>query len=226
MTRPGPVSSATHETPTRSQLARRLRLILVTDPDLGAPRPLMETVSAALHAGCRAVQLRDKGASARELLALARELRSLTREHDALLFVNDRVDVALAAGADGVHLGPDDLPVEAARLWAGKELLLGYSTDDPEAARTAQLAGADYLGCGAVFGTSTKDVGDEAIGPERLDAVARAVAIPVVGIGGVSAANARVIAATRAAGCAVVGAVMAARDPAAATRSILAAFPA
>lgn len=222
--RAGPTGSVT-ATQLRSApiaLAARLRLILVTDPELGAPRPVIETVEAALEAGCPAVQLRDKHASARELLTTARQLRALTRAHDALLFVNDRADVALAAGADGVHLGPDDLPVAAARRWVGDRLLIGYSTDNPETAREAEAAGADYLGCGAVFGTATKDVGDEAIGPDRLDGVARAVDIPVVGIGGVNADNAGRVAATRAAGCAVVGAIMGSPDPGEATWRILA----
>lgn len=203
------------------ELARFLRLILVTDPEMGAPRSLQETVEASLRAGCRAVQLRDKGAGARELLSSAEALRVLTARHGALLFINDRVDVALAARADGVHLGPSDLPVAAVRDWVGDALLIGYSADDVPAARAAQAAGADYLGCGAVFGTSTKDVGDEAIGPGQLDRVASAVGIPVVGIGGVTVANASQVAATTAAGAAVVGAIMAAPDPEVATRSLL-----
>jgi len=208
--------------PSSHELSLRIRLILVTDPALGAPRTLMDTVAAALRAGCPAVQLRDKGAGASELLATARRLRALTDAWGALLFVNDRVDVALAAGADGVHLGPEDLTVAAARSWVGDRLMVGYSTDDPAMARKAQASGADYIGCGAVFGTSTKDVGGEAIGPERLDAVAAAVDIPVVGIGGVNADNVGRIRETRAAGCAVVGAIMAAADPERATRDILA----
>jgi thiamine-phosphate diphosphorylase len=131
--------------------------------------------------------------------------------------------VALAAGADGVHLGPDDLPVAAARAVA-PEILIGYSTDDPERARTAQQDGASYIGCGAVFGTRTKDVGDEAIGIERLRAVVQAVDIPVVGIGGITGENAGAVAAAGAAGAAVVSALMRARAPAATAREVLGAF--
>jgi thiamine-phosphate pyrophosphorylase len=207
-----------------AELAERLRLLVLTDRRLAAPRDVMTVVEAALRAGCRAVQLRDKGASARELLQSARALRTLARKHGALLFVNDRVDVALAAGADGVHLGPSDLPVGAVRAWVGDRLLVGFSTDDPERARQAVAEGADYLGCGAVFGTRTKDVGDEAIGTDRLDQVARAVPVPVLGIGGITPGNVAEVAATAAAGAAVVGSVMSAPDPEAAVRSLLAPF--
>lgn len=200
-----------------------LRLIVITDVALAAPRSVPDVVAAALDAGAPAIQLRDKTAAASTLLEEARELHTLVRRYGALLFINDRVDVALAAGADGVHLGPDDLPVHAARRIA-PNLLIGFSTDDPETARRAQQDGADYIGCGAVFGTRTKDVGEEAIGIDRLNAVADAVSIPVVGIGGVTAENVGQIAGSRAAGAAIVGAVMAAPDPASAVRSLLAPF--
>jgi thiamine-phosphate pyrophosphorylase len=208
----------------RSDLRARLRLIVITDARLAAPRSVETVVAAALEAGARAVQLRDKDASARELAGQARRLLALTRPVGALLFVNDRVDVALAAGADGAHLGPRDLPVGAVRRWVPEGFLLGYSTDDPEAARRAEAAGADYLGCGAVYGTTTKDVGAEAIGAARLDGVARAVSIPVVGIGGVTPALAPELARTRAAGVAVIGALMRADSPGAAARALLRPF--
>jgi len=198
--------------------------VVITDRRLAAPREVAWVAERALEAGCRALQLRDKAASARELLEQATLLRSITRAHGALLFVNDRVDVALAAGADGGHLGPTDLPVASVRRWVGDGLLLGFSTDDPEIAQAAARQGADYLGCGAVFGTRTKDVGDEAIGPQGLRRVASAVSIPVVGIGGVDPSNVARIATTGAVGVAVVGAVMAAHDPAAAARELLAPF--
>lgn len=201
-----------------------LRLVVITDARLAAPRSLLQVVGATLVAGAPAVQLRMKDAGARDMVALGLELRRLTHAADALLFVNDRLDVALVIGADGVHLGPDDLPVAAARAAAPPELLLGYSTDDPELARQAVLDGASYIGCGAVFGTSSKDVAGERIGVERLDAVARAVDVPVIGIGGIEPANVGEVARTRAAGVAVIGAVMAAADPAGATRALLAAF--
>lgn len=210
--------------PGRRALAGDLRLIVITDATMASPRSLAEVVGAALTAGARTIQLRDKGASSSELLAQVRHLLNLTRPAGALLFVNDRVDVALAAGADGVHLGPEDLPVDAVRALVPSSFLIGYSADRPGVAREAAAAGADYIGCGAVFGTTTKDVGDEAIGVERLDRVARAVDVPVVGIGGVTLENVEEVAATAASGVAVVGAVMAAPDPAGAVEALLRPF--
>ena len=201
-----------------------LRLIVVTDRALAAPRPLDNVVRAALDGGAPAIQLRDKSADAATLLEQARALLPLVRRYGALLFINDRVDVALAAGADGVHLGPEDLPIAAARAIA-PQLLIGYSTDDPQLARAAERDGASYIGCGAVFGTRTKDVGGEAIGVGRLGEVVAAVNIPVVGIGGITRANVAAVAEAGAAGAAVVGAIMSADDPGAAARALLSSFP-
>ncbi|HEX6308273.1 MAG TPA: thiamine phosphate synthase [Longimicrobiales bacterium] len=198
-----------------------LRLIVITDPDLAEPRSIPDVVRAALEAGAPAVQLRDKQATARELVELARVLLPLARAAHARLFINDRLDVALAAGADGVHLGPDDLPLTAARRIAPPPFLIGCSADDPTEARRLERDGASYIGCGAVFGTSTKEVGGERIGVERLDEVARAVDIPVVAIGGVNAGNVRDITRTHAAGIAVVSAIMAADDPRTAAGELL-----
>ncbi len=205
-------------------LAERLRLIVITDRDAARPRSVAEVVHEALAAGARAVQLRMKEAGAGEMLDAALGLRGMTRGADALLFVNDRVDVALAAGADGVHLGPADLPVAPVRARVGSDLLIGYSADDPDEARRAVEAGADYVGCGSVWRTGTKELGDEAIGLERLDEVARSVPVPVVGVGGVTPERAAEVARTRAAGIAVVGAVMGAGDPGNAVRRLIRPF--
>ncbi len=183
---------------------------------------MLEVVAAALAAGAPAVQVRAKGASARELLELGRQILPFARDRGALLFVNDRLDVALALGADGVHLGPDDLPVAAARRAMPAGFLIGASTDDPDGARRLVADGADYIGCGAVYATSTKpDVG-EVIGLAGLDRVVSAVDVPVVGIGGITIPRSAEVATTAAAGVAVVGAVMAAADVAAAVKGLLA----
>ena len=205
----------------RRDLARRLRLIVITDRALAAPRTVFDVAATALRAGTPALQLRDKDLPPRDLLRVARRLRALTRATGALLFVNDRLDLALAAAADGVHLGPDDLPVAAARASAPDGFLIGYSTDDPTAARAAVAAGADYIGCGTVFPTRTKPDAGPPIGVARLTAVARSVDAPVIAIGGITPRNSHLALRAGAAGCAAVGAVMAANDPARAVRRIL-----
>ncbi|MBI4540628.1 MAG: thiamine phosphate synthase [Gemmatimonadetes bacterium] len=201
-----------------------MRLIVITDRELARPHPVEEVVAAVLRMGVRAIQLRDKAAGARALLEQARRLRALTSPYGALLFVNDRFDVALAAGADGVHLGPEDLPVLDVRRAAPAGFLIGYSTDDPEVARRAAADGADYIGCGTVYATASKGDAGEAIGLARLDEVAQSVGVPVVGIGGIDAARAREVARTRATGVAVIRGIMAAPDPGAVAAKILAAF--
>ncbi len=202
-----------------------LRLIVITDRRLAAPRSVTDVVLAALAAGAPTIQLRDKSATARELATMARALLPAARRHGALLFVNDRLDVALAVGADGAHLGPDDLPLSAARSIAPPAFLLGYSCDDPAEARQAERDGADYIGCGAVFPTRTKTeaIGEE-IGTTRLEAVAHAVSIPVIAIGGITPANVARVVASGAAGAAVVSAVMAAEEPAESVRALVSAF--
>lgn len=202
-----------------------VRLIVITDRALAGPRSIVDIVTLATQAGAPAIQLRDKRATARELAETTRALLPIVRAHGARLFVNDRADVALATGADGVHLGPDDVPVAAVRRFAPPGFLIGCSTDSPEQARSAHADGADYIGCGAVFGTATKpEVGDEQIGPDGLDRVAGSVPIPVVAIGGISVDNVDLVAHTRAAGVAVVSAVMRAPDPGDVVRRLLAAF--
>lgn len=153
--------------------------------------------------------MREKGENARSIVELGRELRDLTRAAGALLFVNDRIDVAMAIHADGVHLGPNDLPVAAARRIAPKGFLIGRSADDPEVARRAVADGADYIGCGTVYSTATKRDAGDVIGVTGLSRVVHAVPVPVVGIGGITGSRAAEIAECGAAGVAVVGAVMA-----------------
>lgn len=203
-----------------------LRLIVITDRMMAAPRDLFDVVRKCLQAGAPAVQLRDKHANARELLGQAQVLRDMTREHRALLFVNDRLDVALAAGADGVHVGPDDVPVAAIRSVVPPQFLIGTSTDDPAIAKQMEADGASYIGCGAVFGTRSKaEAANEAIGVERLEQVVRAVRIPVVGIGGIEPANVDSVARTGAVGAAVISAVMRAENIDGTVRSLLTPFP-
>jgi thiamine-phosphate pyrophosphorylase len=206
-------------------LFEALRLIVITDRGLARPRSVEDVVEEVLRTGVKAVQLRDKEASARSLLDQAHRLREMTREWEALLFINDRFDVALAAEADGVHLGPDDLPVEGVRGAAPQGFLIGASTDVPGVATELQASGADYVGCGAVFPTSTKKDAGDIVGVEGLARVAAAVDIPVVGIGGVTPDRAREIAeGSGAAGTAVIGAIMASREAGEVARRLMAPF--
>jgi thiamine-phosphate pyrophosphorylase len=202
-------------------LRDRLSLIVITDPGCGEGRTIVDVVRAALRGGAPSIQLRGKEQPAREQVALARALLEETRAAGALLWVNDRLDVALAAGADGVHLGQDDLPVEAARRIVPPGFLVGISAETPELALAAQRGGADYVGAGPVYETGSKADAGTAVGCERIARVAAAVRIPVVGIGGISAGNAGEVVRAGAAGVAVISAVMRAPDPQAATRALL-----
>jgi len=208
------------------RLARSLRLVVITDRALAEPRGLLDVVRLALAAGAPCVQLRNKGEPARELLAIGRDIRALVREAGALLVVNDRLDVALALEADGVHVGPDDLPVSAVRTAVPPGFVVGRSADEPEVARRAVDDGADYIGCGTVYPTSTKRDAGSAIGLQGLRRVVEAVDVPVVGIGGITVERASDVATTGAVGVAVVGAVMASAAPAEAVRGLLSPFQA
>ena len=178
-------------------------------------------MAECVAAGAPAIQLRDKTAGSRALIVIAARLRATTKSAGAALIVNDRLDVALAGGADGVHLGPDDLPVSAARAIAPPNFLIGYSTDDPEEARRAAAAGADYLGVGAVFRTRSKPgLLNEAIGPDRVRRVREASRLPCLGIGGITLQNAPAVLDTGA-GIAVLSTVMSAPDPGAVVQHLL-----
>jgi len=201
-------------------LADRLELMIVTSPSPRCGQPLRDVVDECLEAGATAVELRDKRATSRELYGSARELVPVVRRHGALFLVNDRIDVARAVVADGVHLGPEDPPLAEVRRRVPGDFLVGYSTDDPDGARRAADAGADYLGVGAVYGTDTKaDAGDERIGPQRVAEVLETAGLPGVGIGGIDETNAAELAALGA-GVAVSSAVMDAPRPAEAVRRL------
>ena len=180
---------------------------------------------AACAGGASAVQLRAKLAPDRELLAWAAEIRALTAGTDALFLVNDRFDLALAAGADGAHLGQDDLPPARIPPAARERLLLGRSTHTLEQASAAGREPIDYVAFGPVFGTSSKDSPWGPRGLAQLEAVVRSLRpLPVVAIGGIDASNAASVRAAGAAGFAVISAVAGAREPEAATRALVAAW--
>ena len=198
------------------------RLYLVTDRHQTLGRPLLDLLGSCLAAGVRAVQLREKDLPARELYRLALEIRELTRRYGARLLVNDRIDVALAAEADGAHLPAHSLPVAEARRLLGPDRLLGVSTHSVVEAVEAQAEGADFVVLGPIYDTPSKRPFGSPLGPGVLRAARAEIAIPIFAIGGVAAANAPEVLAAGADGVAVISAILAAPDPAEATRALLA----
>ena len=186
-------------------------IYLLTDDACLLGRPSLECVEQALRAGVTLLQYRSKykdgGAMYQEALAL----KELCDRYDVPLIINDRVDVALAVGAAGVHVGQDDLPCSVVRQLVGPDFVIGVSAHNPEEARKAAADGADYLGCGAVFGTGTK-AGVAKLGLERLQNIRQAVTLPMVGIGGVKADNYAEVLATGADGAAIISGILAADD--------------
>ncbi|HEX5529309.1 MAG TPA: thiamine phosphate synthase [Methylomirabilota bacterium] len=196
-------------------------LYAILDRSVARGRDLPGLLDAVLAGGCRLVQLREKTMPLDELLPLARRLARRCREAGALLIVNDRADLALAVGADGLHVGQDDLPARQARGLLRPNMILGVSTHDPEQARRAVADGADYVAVGSIFPTPTK-AGFQLVGPELIRRVRPEVPVPLVAIGGITADNAAAVLGAGADAVAVISALCAAPDPEAATRAFLA----
>ncbi len=165
----------------------------------------------ALAAGIRFFQYRNKSGPARTIYETARVLSSIAKSTGALFIVNDRADIAAACGANGVHLGQDDLPLKDARKLLGKNMLIGISTHSRKQAREAEQAGADYIGFGPIFKTATKDAG-ETQGCSRLSDIKKSVSIPVVAIGGITLDNVQDVINAGADGVAVISAILSAPD--------------
>lgn len=194
-------------------------IYLVTDDGCLQGRALIDCVREALEGGVTLVQYRAKTASSAEMYAEALQLKALCDSFNVPLIINDRLDIAMAVGAAGVHLGQDDLPCAAARKILGEDYLIGVSAHNPAEAKAALQSGADYLGCGAVFGTATKaDV--KKLGTDGLAAICKAKGLPVVGIGGVTADNYREVRAAGADGAAIVSGILAQPDIRATVRAI------
>lgn len=186
-------------------------IYLVTDDGCLQGRSLLDCVREALEGGVTLVQYRAKTASSAEMYAEALQLKALCDSFNVPLIINDRLDIAMAVGAAGVHLGQDDLPCAAARKLLGEDYIIGVSAHNPAEAKAALQSGADYLGCGAVFGTATKaDV--KKLGTDGLAAICREKGLPVVGIGGVTADNYREVRAAGADGAAIVSGILAQPD--------------
>ena len=203
-------------------LARDIELLIITDRRKTRGRPLAEVIARACEGGARWFQLREKDLPAGRFLELAWELRAVTAEMGARLIINDRADVALAVGADGLHLPANGLPTEVARRLVGQELLLGVSTHSADEAVRAARAGADYITFGPLFYTPSKASYGPPVGLEKLgDVVGLEPDLPVLGLGGVKPGNVGEVILGGASGVALISAVIAADDPAGAARGIL-----
>jgi thiamine-phosphate pyrophosphorylase len=202
-------------------LADQLRLMVITDPGLVAGRDPVAVCRAAVLGGATMVQVRGKDTPVRDLVALA---RALTAELPVPVLVNDRVDVALVAGAAGAHLGQDDVPLDAVRPHVPPGFVLGISVGGTAEAERARGIRADYWSIGPCFATTGKPDAGEPLGANGFGALARlAPGVPVIGIGGIGAATAASIVQAGAAGVAVIHAVLGAADPRAAAAAILGA---
>ena len=188
-------------------------LYLVTDRALSLGRSTVEVVRAAIRGGVSCVQLREKGCSTREFVDEARLLKALLAGTGVPLFINDRLDVALAVGADGVHLGQNDLAIADARRLVGNRMIIGISAESVADAVRAEAEGADYIGASPVFTTPTKTDTAPPLGLDGLRAIRRAVRLPLVAIGGIDADNAAQVLRAGADGLAVVSAIVSAPCP-------------
>ena len=199
----------------------RMRLYAVTDKSWLKPgESLAEPVEELLKAGTGLIQLRDKRAGEAELLEEARALKELCSRYQALLIVNDNPKIARMAGAAGVHVGLSDMEVEEARSYLGADFIIGCSAHNVEEALRAERAGADYIGCGAVFGSRTKeDAGKLSL--EELKEICSAVKIPAVAIGGIGRENICRLSGTGVDGAAVIRALFSAEDKYLAARELM-----
>lgn len=184
----------------------------------------IEIAKKVLAGGAQIIQLRGKGLSSRELLEQAREIGLLSRAAGAIFIVNDRADIALLSGADGVHLGQDDLPISEARKILGKGKMIGISTHSLEQALKAEQEGADYIGFGPVFDTKTKADAEEAKGLQALREVKQRVSIPVIAIGGINLENMGEIIDAGSDGAAVISAIIKAENIEDATRRFMVSY--
>ncbi len=192
-------------------MAVDFKLYLITDRKQ-TTLPLPDAVHEALKGGVRAIQLREKDLSVRDLLELARELRVLTRKFGAKLFINDRTDVAVAVEADGVHLGQKSMPLEPVRRIIGNNMLIGVSAHSIAEARAAEAGGADFITCGPVFFTPSKAEFGAPVGLDVLKSVVGASKLPVFALGGVKSGNIHQVKQCNAHGVSLVSGIFASDD--------------
>ena len=189
-----------------------LTLYLVADKEYAAGRDLVGLARNAVQGGVTMVQLRAKGWETREFLELATRMAAALKRRFVPLIINDRVDIALACRADGVHLGQDDMPLDKARQLLGKSKIIGVSVNTLKEAREAERRGADYIGLGPIYATTTKDTDLPVLGPEGIRRIRQKIGIPIIAIGGINAGNAADVMKAGAAGIAVVSAILGAPD--------------
>lgn len=187
-------------------------LYLLTDRKILKGRDLIRAVEEAIRGGVTLLQLREKEASTREYYELALKMKELTHSFKLPLIINDRLDIALAADADGLHIGQEDLPLTAARKLLGPGKILGLSVSNVQEAMYGEQNGADYLGAGAVYHTGSKDMAEPPIGPEELKRIKDAVSIPVVAIGGIGLSNIHEVKETGVDGVAVISAILGSQE--------------
>lgn len=185
---------------------------LVTDHRNATDEEFLNIIEEAINGGTTIVQLREKTASTKDFYQLALKVKEITSRHDVPLLINDRIDIAIAVDSDGVHIGQDDMPAEIARKIIGEDKILGVSASTVAEAKKAEEDGADYIGSGAVFPTSTKDDADS-VSIEDLKEIVSSIDIPVVAIGGITLENASLLNDTGIAGFSVVSAIMSADNP-------------
>lgn len=195
-------------------------LYVIIDPEVAGDRNVAEVAEKAIRGGARLIQLRDKGRDKGEVLSRAHELKALCARRNVLFVVNDYLDVAIASDADGLHIGPEDLPVSTARRLLPIDRLLGRSARSIEVARQAEADGADYVAVGSMYATGSK-ADTVVVGIEMLRQIREAVSVPVVAIGGIAADNVSEVVAAGADAVAVIGAVVAADDIEQAARRIV-----
>ncbi|ABR47453.1 thiamine-phosphate pyrophosphorylase [Alkaliphilus metalliredigens QYMF] len=194
-------------------------LYLVTDRSLLNGKDLMESIEAAIKGGVSIVQLREKQATSAVFYETALALKKLTDQYQIPLIINDRLDIALAVDAAGLHIGPDDLPIKKARELLGPHKTLGYSAATLAEALEAESLGANYLGVGALFPTKTKK-DTESVSLQLLQKIKSSVSIPIVGIGGISQGNASQVIQSGADGIAVVSAILSKQYPEIAAKNL------
>ncbi|MGB9886141.1 MAG: thiamine phosphate synthase [Moorellales bacterium] len=196
------------------------RLYVILDAEMAAGRPLERLAEEALEGGAEVIQLRAKTWATRRVLEVGQRILERCRRRGVPFLINDRADVAWALGADGVHLGQDDLPLSCARRLLGPQKVIGVSVDTVEEALEAEAAGADYVSLGPIFPTTTKLDAGPVVGLEGLARIRRRLSLPLVAIGGINAANAARVLAAGADSVAVISAVVAAADVRGATAAL------